>query len=177
MTNSDIGLQLLSLYRDTTRARHNNDSDKDSNASFKYPDTSTVEGMTTAILSSLDNRDFDNALTLLNEWVMNYPLEKEGTCLYNYLRAEYHSRLLDGEENMTEFADNLNAAIDAANTFFIANSEERHAMDDVAEELYNRIKRIIESIRQDDLKETGLEILDLDEPQLYRYNPMQHLKC
>lgn len=166
MTNSDIGLKLLSLYRATTKARHNNDSSKDSNYSFKHSYTSTVDGMTTAILSSLDNRDFDNALTLLNEWVMSYPLEKEGTSLYNYLRAEYHLRLLVGEEVMTEFVDNLNDAIDAANTFFIANSEERHAMDDLAEELSNRIKGIIESIGKD-LKETGLEILGLDEPQLF----------
>lgn len=75
-------------------------------------------------------------------------------------------RLLDGKEVMTEFIDNLNDAIDAANMVFIANSEEHHAVDDLAEELFNNIKRIIETICQDDLKETGLEILGLDEPQL-----------
>ena len=103
MAKSDIGLKLMSLYRDITKARHNNDSGRASNDLIEDPDTSTVEGMTVAILSSLDNRDFDGALTLLNDWVMNYPLEKEGTCLYNYLRAEYHLRLLDGEEVFTVY--------------------------------------------------------------------------
>lgn len=98
---------------------------------------------------------------------MNYPLEKEGTSLYNYFCSEYHLRLLDGEDDLTdEMVTNLSEAIDAANSFFMANESEGHVMDNVAEELYNRIKGIIESIGQDDLKEAGLEILCLDEPQL-----------
>lgn len=170
MTKTDIGLKLLSLYRNITKSYHNNEWISP-NSLFEIPDKSKVEGMVTAILSALDKRNFNKALTLLNEWTMNYPLEDEGTSLYNYLRAEYHLRLLDGEESIEQFAANLNDIIDAANTFFSANSEERHAMDNVAEELYNRIKGIIESISQDDLKEAGLEILCLDEPQLLPIKP------
>lgn len=165
MAKSDIGLKLLSLYQDITKSDSNIDRISPNNL-FEASGTSKVERMIRAILFALDNRNFDEALTLLNDWAMNYPLEKEGTSSYNYLRAEYHLRLLDGEEIMTEFIDNLNDAIDAANMVFIANSEEHHAVDDLAEELFNDIKRIIETICQDDLKETGLEILGLDEPQL-----------
>ena len=166
MVKSNIGLKLLSLYRDITKARYNNDSSRTSEDLFENPDTSTVEGMTEAILSSLDSRDFDEALTLLNDWVMNYPLEKEGTSLYNYLRAEYHLRLLDGEEVFTETVNNLNEAIDSANSFYFANESEGHAMDDVAKELSDRLKCIIKSINQDDLKDMGLTIMMLDEPSI-----------
>lgn len=166
MTKTDIGLKLLSLYRAITKARYNNDSGRLSEDLFEDSDTSTVEGMTVAILSSLDSRDFDEALTLLNDWVMNYPLEKEVTSLYNYLRAEYHLRLLDGEEVFTETLNNLNEAIDSANSFYFANKSEGHAMDDVAKELSDRLKCIIKSINQDDLKDMGLTIMMLDEPSI-----------
>ena len=46
MTKTDIGLKLMSLYQDITKARHNNDSGRTSNDIIKEPDTSTVEGMT-----------------------------------------------------------------------------------------------------------------------------------
>ena len=163
MEKSDIGLKLMSLYRDISKSRHSH-NDGASNSVYDDPDTSSVEDMTTAILSSLDNRDFDEALSLLDEWEFDYPLENEGTSLYKYLRSEYYLRLLDGEECFTETVSNLNEAIDAAAAFFKANEEEGHAMDDVAIELSNRLKNIKESIDQDNLEEEGLQISELEEP-------------
>ena len=46
MVKSNIGLKLLSLYRDITKARYNNDSSRTSNDLIKDSDTSTVERMT-----------------------------------------------------------------------------------------------------------------------------------
>lgn len=57
MAKSDIGLKLLSLYRDITKACHNNDSGRASNDLIKEPDTSTVEEMTAAITVVLPNKD------------------------------------------------------------------------------------------------------------------------
>lgn len=56
MTKSDIGLKLLSLYRDITKSYHNSECISPNNL-FKITDTSKVEGMATAILSALDKRN------------------------------------------------------------------------------------------------------------------------
>ncbi len=64
MAKTDIGLKLMSLYRDITKARHNNDtrhnndSGRASNDLIKEPDTSTVEGMTATapvVFPNIDN--------------------------------------------------------------------------------------------------------------------------
>lgn len=163
---SDIGLKLLSLYRDISGAKSKPSNKFVSVYEMDDFDTTTVEGMTSAILSNLEKGDCDEAYTLLNEWTMNYPLENESTILYNYLSVEIFLRMMDGETELDKNESYLNSAIDAANTFFMVNSDEGHPMDEVAAEIHERLLNIIASFDDDTLDEEELSIEELESPTI-----------
>lgn len=163
---TDIGLKLLSLYRDITVMTSKT---KNSIVSIKESDDfdiSTVEGMTSVILSSLETGNCDEAYSLLTEWTMNYPLENESSILYNYLSVEIFLRMMDGVDDVETSVRNLNLAVDAANTFFMVNSDEGHPMDEIAKEVHERLLNIIGSFDDDTLEEYELRIENLESPIL-----------
>ena len=163
---TDIGLKLLSLYRDITVMTSKT---KNSIVSIKESDDfdiSTVEGMTSAILSSLETGNCYEAYSLLTEWTMNYPLENESSIQYNYLSVEIFLRMMDGVDDVETSVRNLNLAIDAANTFFMVNSGEGHPMDEIAKEVHERLLNIIGSFDDDTLEEYELRIENLESPIL-----------
>lgn len=166
MTVTDIGLKLLSLCRDITVMTSKT---KNSIVSIKESDDfdiSTVEGMTSAILSGLETGNCDKAYSLLTEWTMNYPLEDESSILYNYLSVEIFLRMMNGVDNVETIVRNLNFAVDAANTFFMVNSDEGHPMDEIAKEVHERLLNIIGSFDDDTLEEYELRIENLESPIL-----------
>lgn len=161
----DVGLNLLSLYKSFTKAKNEANFQTEPLEDEDY-DTTTVTGMTSAILSALEKGECDEAYSLLMEWTMNYPLENGSTILYNYLSVEIYLRMMDGEDDLESNVSNLNSAIDAANTFFMVNSDEGHPMDEIADEIHERISRIINSFDAEVLEEEDLDVDVLENPIL-----------
>ncbi len=165
---NNIGLQLLSLYKEISGKKAN---DKQKDLTYRNnnnnQDTSTPDGIVKAINYALERGDCETANTLLNDWAMIFPLENEGSTLYNFFRVETILREMDTEEDSGSYLNLLNNAIDAANDFFFANKEEsNHAMDDDAYEIYCRISDIARSLAEDDDEVERPTINQLNEPDL-----------
>lgn len=163
---NNIGLQLLSLYKEIS-GKKANDKQKDLTYRNNNQDTSTPDGIVKAISYALERGDCETANTLLNDWAMIFPLENEDNTLYNFFRVETILREMDTEKDSGSYLNLLNNAINAANDFFFVNKEEsNHAMDDEAYEIYCRITNITRSLTEDDEEAERQTINQLNAPDL-----------